>query len=222
VFDLRVAGEVDGDAVALEDEVEVGEGGARVGDEDRRAFERDRQQRGVRDGGAHERAFGAACRVGGELLFGARFLKRRETRWEVDRELRVDFADVRFPALTSGPWWVAIFTSRDAPLALLAAPWVETVKVGLKGRLAQPEAANGADTGALVPWALEIVAATVFCVQEVGLNVNGVPSPPTVTLTVLTRSGTPSIICGSGFETTVTAAVWGLMWIAARTTMLPR
>ena len=33
---------------------------------------------------------------------------------------------------------------------------------------------------------------------------------PTVTLTVLTRNGTPSIICGNGFDTTVTAAVYGV------------
>jgi len=100
---------------------------------------------------------------------------------------------------------VAILTSKLAPLPRLVAPCVETVNDGLNGRLLQPDAANWLDTDAGVPCALVTVAEIVLDSQPVGLNVKFVPSPPTVTLTILTRNGTPSIICGNGSATTVTA-----------------
>ena len=60
-----------------------------------------------------------------------------------------------------------------------------------------------------MPWALETDAVMLSASQLVGLNVNAVPVPPTVTLIVLTLSGTPSIICGNGSDTTLTCAVAG-------------
>jgi len=66
-----------------------------------------------------------------------------------------------------------------------------------------------------------VSVAEICCGEQfVGLSMN--PGLLRLTLTVRTRSGTPSMICGRGSEVAVTAAVFGSMSITERTTTLPR
>src|SRR4029077_4993101 len=81
-------------------------------------------------------------------------------------------------------------------------------------------AANGDETCAAVPCTETIVPVICSALQLVGLKTNCGRS--IVTLTVCTRSGTPSRICGRGSLVTVSAAVLGSMFSAARTTTVPR
>src|SRR4029077_18358705 len=107
-------------------------------------------------------------------------------------------------------------TSRLVPFFFEPGARVETLNPGLKGRFLQPPAANGDETCAAVPCTETIVPVICSALQLVGLKTNCGRS--IVTFTVCTRSGTPSRICGSGSLVTVSAAVLGSMFSAARTT----
>src|SRR3977135_4373461 len=126
--------------------------------------------------------------------------------------------------LASPGLW-AIFTSNEAPMALLVFPCVETLKDGLNGRFAQLAAWKGLETPALAPAVEVIVAPTPIALQFVGLNMN--PDRLVVTLTVRRSSGMPCRMVGTaygpdGSVVTVICAVCGSMLIAARTMTLPR
>src|SRR5271165_306316 len=123
-------------------------------------------------------------------------------------------------------FWVT-FTTSDAPSTLLVFACVDATNEGLKGRFLQPAAANGLDTLAIFGASLEpigcsplIVALTRRASQLVGLNMK--LGRLTVTFTVFSRNGTPSLICGSGSLVTVIWPVLGSMRIAERTTSSPR
>src|ERR1700730_17118758 len=114
------------------------------------------------------------------------------------------------------PWLEVTVTSRLAPFFLLVFACVETLNVGLNGRLAPLVAWNGTLACALPPEPPVRVPVAARCSQLVGLNMN--PGRSTVTFTCLICNGMPCKIVGNGSVSTVICAVRGSTCTLARTT----
>ena len=179
----------------------------------------DAQQRRDRGRGADGRRFRTARRVRGELRFGARFLQRRQPRRQDLRQLQVDFGDVRFAGLLGdldderGTVRFARLRrrggrERGGERQRFAAARLEGVESSASETFA-PHAPRGDRR----PRSLRRAVRRVQREPQAGRCRRRRPQ---------TSSGMPSTIVGNGSLLTVTCAVSGIMYIAARTTTVPR
>ena len=215
--DERRADEVDGHAVALQHHVSDGNASPPCDDEDRRARQRDGQQR-CADGRGRSRRRGASRGVGFELRGRARLLQRRQPRGQLLGEIHLDARDVRLrcPAARSG----RPASPSGSRRCFACFPDVETANFGANSGCDKSRPGSGWRSPRVRP-----LGARRGPRERLRVAVGRVEHEPgrSITASTARRSvGTPSTICGSGSVVIVICAVYGSTSIFALVTIVPR